>query len=112
MSSAASFKAKRAQKEPHVLAPTTKEKTDALDSLFSKFAPQQAAFVAAPPTTVPEAPQTGGVEIFSAMGFGSIFIDGKDTPLPYVVRNPVLLAQLKANYVMDTPNAVLRTRKV
>lgn len=116
MATAADIKARRAKakaQESHVIAPTVEEKTAAIDSLFSKFAPAgMPKPQAIPQVEESSSPQSGGVEIFSAMGFGSILVNGKDTSLPYIVRDPLTLLQLKATYVMDTPNSVLRTRKV
>lgn len=92
------------------LEQTAEEKEQALDTLFSKFGsnPPQKIPVASPP----RAAITGGLEIYSVFGGGSILVNGKDTPLPYAVSSPAEMVKLREAYPLDQPNSPLRTRKV
>lgn len=91
------------------LEQTAQEKEQAIDKLFAKFdtAPPQSA------KPLPQnIPQKSGTEIYSVFGAGSILINGVDTPLPYLVTNPLELNRLRTEYPLDSPTSPLRTRKV
>ena len=99
MGAADKFKKKR-----NIIAPTAEEKEKAIEQLFNSL-----------PTSVPnldklteveekiDPPRSGGIEIYSTFGFGSIVVDGHDTKLPYRVYDSVKLMQLKAQYPIDRP---------
>lgn len=121
MAAADKFKSRR--ETSHIVAPTAQEKAQAIDSLFSSLG-------TAPPTTktgapilnVPQPKQItkdtvqkalgGYIEIFSTFGGGTILVDGKNQRLPYRVTSPIQMAELTAKYLIDTPQSVLRARRV
>lgn len=114
---------KAQQEKSHVLEQTAEEKVAAIDSLFNSLpsAPPAAAkqtFDVTPkfvPQLQPKTsahPASGGVEIFSTFGGGSILIKDKSVTLPTVVTDPVLLMELKAHYGIDAPNSILKSRRL
>lgn len=92
------------------LEQTAEEKEEAIDNLFAKFgsAPPQKPTAPNPP----RAAIAGGIEIYSVFGGGSILVNGKDTPLPYIVSSPVEMNKLREEYPLDHSTSPLRTRKV
>ena len=102
----------KAQISPAIV-PTAEEKAQALDKLFGQINPAAAEMAKKIETPIADLNvQSHGTELFSTFGGGSILIEGKDTPLPVLITSPLLMLELRARYMIDTPNSIIRSRQV
>lgn len=101
---------------PPALEPTPAEKEAALDQIFNAAAQAtgvpQGTHKVEPPVEAAPKNVKGKIQIYSSVPGSVIILNNRQVSLPYIVESEAELKQLKTDFNIDGPGAMLQSRKL